>query len=71
MKKEGENKKNEIQGAPLTPDSQVCLYAQTPKGITIGVASASEPSSLALLATGVTGIAARRARLERAKKCSV
>ncbi|MFO1475342.1 MAG: PEP-CTERM sorting domain-containing protein [Verrucomicrobiota bacterium] len=42
--------------------SQQVLFAETPAGVTIGVVSESEPSSLALLAAGVAGIGARRAR---------
>ena len=41
---------------------QEVLFAQTPPGVTIGVVTESEPSSLALLAAGVAGMAARRAR---------
>ena len=47
----------------LTARPQHVLFAQTPEpGMTIGVVSDSEPSSLALLAAGVAGLAARRAR---------
>ena len=50
------------------PDLQSCLFAHTPdSGMTIGVVSSAEPSSLALLAAGVSGMAARRARRERTK----
>ena len=65
---EMENEKNSVQNARLTPDSLGCLFAHMPNtGITIGVVSASEPSSLALLAAGVAGMATRRARRERTK----
>jgi hypothetical protein len=48
--------------------SQMVVFAQTPNpGVTIGVVSDAEPSSLALLAAGVAGLAARRARRERTK----
>jgi hypothetical protein len=42
--------------------AQHVLFAETPPGITIGAVSDSEPSSLALLAAGVAGMAVRRAR---------
>jgi hypothetical protein len=65
---EMKSEKNAVQTARLTPDSRGCVFAHTPNtGITIGVLSASEPSSLALLAAGVAGMAARRARRERTK----
>jgi hypothetical protein len=42
---------------------QQVLFAQTTNpGITIGVVCQAEPSSLALLAAGVSGMAARQAR---------
>ncbi len=42
------------------PDLQSCLFAHTPDtGLTIGVVSSAEPSSLALLAAGVAGMAER------------
>ncbi len=56
--------RNEMEAAlndRLTAAPQDVLFAQTPKGITIGVVSDSKPSPLALLATGIAGIAARRA----------
>ena len=57
-----------VQNAPLA-GVQPVLYAESPPGITYGVVSDSEPSSLALLAAGVAGIAARRARRrERVKE---
>jgi hypothetical protein len=51
-----------VQNARLVAGPQQVLFAQTPPGITIGVVSDAEPSSLALLAAGVAGMAARRAR---------
>lgn len=68
MQMETGKEKDAAQNArsPATP--QHVLYAQTPKGITIGVVCDSEPSSLTLLAAGVAGVAARRARRERTKK---
>jgi PEP-CTERM motif len=68
MKDDEKSKNDAVQPVSSIVDSQVCLFAETPKGVTIGVVSTSEPSSLTLLATGVAGMAARRARLERAKK---
>ena len=47
---------------PLAVGGQPVLFAEAPPGITYGVVSDSEPSSLALLAAGVAGIAARRDR---------
>ncbi|HVU28444.1 MAG TPA: hypothetical protein VHG71_12000 [Verrucomicrobiae bacterium] len=70
MKTDKNNKENSFQDVALPTDPQVCLFAETPKGITVGVVSDSQPSSLTLLATGIAGMAARRARLERAKKQS-
>lgn len=56
----------EVQTAWSMPDLQSCLFAHTPDpGMTIGVVTSAEPSSLALLAAGVAGMAARRARRER------
>lgn len=52
-------------GAPL----QQVLYAKTSDpGVTIGVVCGAEPSSLALLAAGVTGMAARLARRDGKQK---
>jgi hypothetical protein len=63
------SEKDAIQNARLMPEPRSVLFAQTPNaGITIGVVSDSEPSSLTLLAAGVAGMAARRARRERTKK---
>ncbi len=44
------------------------LFAKTSPETSIGVVTAAEPSSLSLLAAGVAGLPARRARLERLKK---
>jgi hypothetical protein len=46
------------------------LFAQTSPQTSMGVVTTAEPSSLSLLAAGVAGIPARRARLERLKKIS-
>jgi hypothetical protein len=63
MEMEMSNEKEAVQNPRLTARPQHVLFAQTPNpGITIGVVSDSEPSSLALLAAGVAGMAARRAR---------
>lgn len=54
---------------PSAAAPQTCLFAQMPTpGKTVGVVSAAQPSSLALLAAGVAGMAARRARRERGKQ---
>jgi hypothetical protein len=47
------------------PDGQNCLFARGPSGITVGVVTTANPSSLTLLAAGVAGMAARRARRQR------
>jgi hypothetical protein len=48
------------------PRLQTVLFAQTPDaGMTVGVVTDAEPSSLSLLAAGVAGMAARRARRAR------
>ncbi len=66
------NEKNANPMAGLIPTPKGVVFAQTPDaGITIGVVSDSEPSSLALLAAGVAGMAARRARRERTRKSAV
>ena len=46
---------------------QGVLLAQTPPGITIGVVTDAESSSLALLASGIAGMSVRRDRRERTK----
>lgn len=54
--------------AGATSDLQDCLFAVTPNpGVIVGVVSGTESSSLALLAAGVAGMAARRALRERTK----
>jgi hypothetical protein len=51
------------------PQPQSVLFAPTSDaGITVGVVAEAEPSSLSLLAAGVAGMAARRARHQRLKK---
>jgi len=57
------NREKEVVGeVPLVPGPQRVLFAESSPGITFGAVSDSEPSSLALLASGVAGIAVRRAR---------
>jgi hypothetical protein len=60
MKPSSENEV--VQNARLVGGPKQVLFAKSPPGITLGVVSDSEPSSLALLAAGVAGMAARRAR---------
>jgi hypothetical protein len=63
-----ENELNSGQfSRPQAHESQQVLLAETPAGITIGVITDSEPSSLSLLACGVAGMAARHERRERTK----
>ena len=59
-----------VQNAPGVAGPQHVLFAKSSPGITIGVVSDSEPSSLALLAAGVAGMAARRARRSERMKSS-
>ena len=59
---ETSREKEAVQNVQLIARSQRVLFADSPPGITFGVVSDSEPSSLALLAAGVAGMAARRAR---------
>jgi hypothetical protein len=61
------NEKEAVQYFQPKDQPQSILLAQTPPGITIGVVTDSEPSSLSLLASGVAGMAVRRARRERTK----
>jgi MYXO-CTERM domain-containing protein len=56
------SKKEVVPNARLVARPQHVLFAEAPPGITLGVVSDSEPSSLTLLAAGVAGMAARRAR---------
>lgn len=68
MKTETSNEKEAATNADLVAGPQHVLFAKTPvQGMSIGVVTNSEPSSLALLAAGVAGMAARRARRERTK----
>jgi len=68
MRMEMKSETSVVQMARPTLDAQSCLFAHTSDpGVTIGVVTAGEPSSLALLAAGVAGMAARRARRERSK----
>lgn len=64
------NEREADENARLSAGPQHVLFAETPKGITIGVVSDSEPSPLALLATGVAGMAARNVLRERVKQAS-
>jgi MYXO-CTERM domain-containing protein len=63
------SEKAAVQNAQPIPAAQPVLLAESPPGITYGVVSDSEPSSLALLAAGVAGIAARRARRKELLRC--
>ena len=68
MNQETNSEKNAAEASRLTSGRQACLFAQPPDpGVTIGVVSVSEPSSLALLAAGVAGMAERRARRAQPK----
>lgn len=68
MKTEMSNEKEAVINPNLIAGPQHVLFAKTPvQGMTIGVVTNSEPSSLALLAAGVAGMAARRVRRERTK----
>jgi PEP-CTERM motif len=67
-KTETSREKEAVKDAGLVTEPQQVLYAKTSDpGVTIGVVTDSEPSSLTLLAAGVAGMAARRARRERTK----
>ena len=68
MKTEMSNEKEAVKNVPVMAATQHVLFAKTPNGITVGVVSDAEPSSLTLLAAGVAGMAERRARRERTKK---
>ena len=59
---ETSSQKDPVPNAAWVAGPQHVLFAESPPGITIGVVSDAEPSSLALLAAGVSGMAARRAR---------
>ena len=59
---ETSSEKATVPNTQLVARPQHVLFAESPPGITFGVVSDSEPSSLALLAAGVAGMAARRAR---------
>ena len=67
-KMEMSNEKEATENPRRMTVPQQILFAETPKGITIGVVSDSEPTPLTLLATGVAGMAGRRARRERMKR---
>ena len=55
--------KESFRYLPWTTGLQQVLFAQTPNpGMTVGVVGDAAPSSLALLAAGVAGMAVRRAR---------
>jgi len=63
MKLEASSEKETVPNARSEGRPQQVLFAESPNpGVTFGVVSASEPSSLALLAAGVAGLAARRGR---------
>jgi hypothetical protein len=60
---EKSSEKAAVPKDPLVIPPYQVLFAPSPDpGITIGVVCESEPSSLALLAAGVAGLNARRAR---------
>lgn len=59
---EASSEKGDVPNAQLVAGPQHVLFAESPPGVTYGVVSDAEPSSLALLAAGVAGMAARRAR---------
>jgi len=62
------SKNKAVHDAGSVAGPQRVLIAKSAPGVTFGVVSNSEPSSLALLAAGVAGMAARRARFrERVK----
>lgn len=66
---EPSNEKDPAGHLHLTPQPRSVLFAQTPDpGMIIGVVCDAEPSSLALLAAGVSGMAARQARRNLANK---
>lgn len=67
---ETNSKQNPVQHGQWVARPQQVLFAESPPGITVGVVSDSEPSSLALLAAGVAGMAARRARRRQRMKSS-
>ena len=64
------SEKEVVQNAQLVARPQHVLFAESPPGVTLGVVSDSEPSSLALLAAGVAGMAAHRARRREQMKSS-
>lgn len=75
VKMETNEKKAVAPSAPpdghrSTGPLESCLFARTPEGITVGVVTHLEPSPLALLAAGVAGMAARRARSGQTKPLS-
>ena len=61
-----------VAGAHLAPGPGEVVFAKTSAaGMTVGIVSDSELSSLALLAGGVAGMAARRARLQKMKQAGL
>jgi hypothetical protein len=62
------DEKNTGPVPPLKPAWEGCLLAHTPTGGTVGVVTTAEPSALTLLATGIAGMAERRARRGRNKQ---
>ena len=70
MELEMSSEKEADPNARLVARPQHVLFAESPPGVTLGVVSDSEPSSLALLAAGVAGMAARRARRSERMKSS-
>ncbi|HTV39999.1 MAG TPA: hypothetical protein VMF08_05455 [Candidatus Sulfotelmatobacter sp.] len=65
---ESNNKKHVLKNVRMTAGPQNVVFAQSPDArIVVGVVTNSQPSSLTLLSAGAAGMAARRARRERAK----
>ena len=64
---EASNEKEAIKPFQPRGQPQSILLAKTPPGITIGVVTDAESSSLSLLAAGVAGMAVRRVRREQVK----
>jgi len=70
MKSEPGSGQPAVQDAQGVARLQQVLFAKSPPGTTFGVVCESEPSSLALLAAGVAGMAARRNRRSERLKSS-
>ena len=68
MNTEASNGNEIVQNPRGVPRPQQVLFAKSPPGTTYGLVCDAEPSSLALLAAGVAGKAARQARLSERMK---